>query len=310
MPVILTPSAPQSKPWLNIKTISYTKSQQILTYLWLPIEQNGCRITPDAALMATSNVSFKANLKDRFLEHLLPACCLLCGQRSPNSRLCTGCENDLPRIDACCKQCGLPGQLGAAALCAACLRHQPSWSDAIAALVYEYPVDHLVWQFKFHKNLACGQLLAEELVRAVKQRLGQNTDDDHTLGVATMGPGCEKPDLLIPVPLHFFRRCKRGFNQAELIAAELQQQCGIPVQRHLLSRVSHTSAQSGLDRKTRQKNLQGAFRCSPLHGAHVALIDDVLTTGATLQECSRMIKKAGASRVSVWVAARVPAPVH
>jgi ComF family protein len=115
---------------------------------------------------------------------------------------------------------------------------------------------------------------------------------------------------LIPVPLHFLRRCKRGFNQAELIAAELQRHCGIPVRRHLLRRISHTSAQSGLDRKTRQKNLRDAFRCTPLHGAHVALIDDVLTTGATLQECGRIVKKAGAGRISVWVAARVPAPVQ
>ncbi len=254
--------------------------------------------------------SSKARLKTGILEHLLPACCLLCGQRSPNRRLCTGCENDLPRITACCKQCGLPGQLGAAALCAACLRHPPPWDDAVAALVYEYPVDHLVWHFKFHKNLACGQLLAEELVRAVEQKLSQHRGDDHRLDPDTREPGCEKPDLLIPVPLHFFRRCKRGFNQAELIAAELQRHCGIPVQRRLLSRINHTSAQSGLDRKTRQKNLRNAFHCAPLHGAHVALIDDVLTTGATLQECSRMIKKAGARRISVWVAARVPAPVH
>lgn len=185
----------------------------------------------------------------------------------------------------------------------------------MAALVYEYPVDHLVRRFKFHNDLACGQLLAEELVHAVKQRLGQSA-----LGQGALEPGgleqgrlkinSAKPELLIPVPLHFFRRCKRGFNQAEFIANQLQRQCGIPVQRHLLRRINHTSAQSGLNRKARQKNLRDAFRCKPLNGAHVALVDDVLTTGATLQECSRVIKRAGAGQVSVWVAARVPAPVR
>lgn len=195
----------------------------------------------------------------------------------------------------------------------------------MAALVYEYPVDHLVRRFKFHNDLACGQLLAEQLVRAVKQKLGQSALGQGALeqgGLEQSGleqSGLEqsrlkinsaKPELLIPVPLHFFRRCKRGFNQAEFIANQLQQQCGIPLQRHLLRRINHTSAQSGLDRKARQKNLRDAFRCKPLNGAHVALVDDVLTTSATLQECSRVIKKAGAGRISVWVAARVPAPVH
>jgi ComF family protein len=189
----------------------------------------------------------------------------------------------------------------------------------VAALVYEYPVDHLVRRFKFHNDLACGQMLADELVHAVKRKLEQGRSDQNKPERNTVNPdtpgscseSCSgRPEVLIPVPLHFFRRCKRGFNQAEMIAAELQQQCDIPMQRQLLRRINHTSAQSGLDRKTRQKNLRDAFRCKPLNGAHVALVDDVLTTGATLQECSRVIKKAGAGRISVWVAARVPAPAR
>jgi ComF family protein len=231
------------------------------------------------------------------LEYVLPACCLLCGQASPQRLLCPGCDNDLPRIGDCCGQCALPGGYGAARLCADCLRHQPAWDQAIAALVYEYPVDHLVRHFKFHKDMCCGQLLADELARAVALKFGQ----------AEFIPE-QKPDLLVPVPLHFLRRCRRGFNQAEVIATELQRVCGIPIQHKLLQRIAHTPAQSGLDRQARQKNLRDAFRCAPLQGTHVALVDDVLTTGATLQECARVLKRAGASRVSVWVAARVPAP--
>lgn len=231
------------------------------------------------------------------LEYLLPACCLLCGQASPQRLLCAGCECDLPRINECCRQCALPGAWGSSRLCADCLRHPPAWDQAIAALVYEYPVDHLVRHFKFHKDLSCGQLLADELSRAVSV----------SFGLAGISPD-QIPETLIPVPLHFLRRCRRGFNQAEFLAAELQRVCGVPMQRKLLRRITHTPAQSGLGRKARQNNLRDAFHCPPLQFGHVALVDDVLTTGATLQECARVLKRAGASTVSVWVAARVPAP--
>lgn len=236
------------------------------------------------------------------LEHLLPAACLLCGDACPQALLCRGCDADLPRIDAYCQRCGLPvhsaNELGDTRLCAACTRQPPAWDHAIAALAYEYPVDHLVRNFKFGKDLACGQLLAQELVRAV---MASEPEVKQLSGW---------PDLLVPVPLHFLRRWKRSFNQAELLADELHRACGIRVERGVLRRIRATPAQSGLDRKARQRNLDGAFRCEPLGGQHVALVDDVLTTGVTLQECTRELKRAGAAKISVWVAARVPAPGH
>lgn len=240
------------------------------------------------------------HLKTQLLEQLLPACCLLCGQRCPHRLLCPPCEGDLPRIEHACKQCSLPGNYGTAMLCADCLRHPPLWDSAVAAMVYEYPIDHLVRRFKFQRNMVCGQLLANELVRTVKASwLDSGEAEANAL-----------PDLLIPVPLHFWRRCRRGFNQAEMIALELQRHCGIPMRCDLLRRINATAAQSGLDRQTRLKNLRNAFQCAPLQGAHVALVDDVLTTGATLQECSAVLKRAGAKKVTVWVAARVPSPAH
>lgn len=210
--------------------------------------------------------------------------------------LCPACSGDLPRIGACCQQCGLPGQLGEAGLCAQCLRHPPSWDKAIAALSYEYPVDHLVRRFKFHGDLACGQLLAEVLAQLVLSRMRLSAE--------------YRPDLVIPVPLHFLRRFRRGYNQAELLARVLHQRCGIPIALGRLRRVVNTEAQSGLDRKARRKNLEHAFACKPVEAGHVALVDDVLTTGTTLQECASVIKKAGAGKVSVWVAARAAAPVN
>jgi ComF family protein len=244
-----------------------------------------------------------SHLKAEMLELLLPACCLLCGQRCPHRLLCPDCAADLPRIGDSCRQCALPGGFGATRLCADCLRHPPPWDHATAGLVYEYPIDHLVRRFKFHRNMVCGQLLADELVRAVRASYAPP-------GGLGDKPAPAMPDLLVPVPLHFWRRGKRGFNQAEVLAMELQKHCGIPLRCDLLRRTTATSAQSGLDRKTRLRNLRNAFQCRPFGGAHVALVDDVLTTGATLQECTSVLKRAGASQVTVWVAARVPAPAQ
>ena len=235
---------------------------------------------------------------DQLLEAILPGSCMLCGLPSPRGLLCTGCTNDLPRIGPCCTQCGLPGETGRTRLCSHCSRRSPAWDDAIAALVYEYPIDHLVRRFKFRRNLSHGQLLAEELVRALRSKIAaQHQADD-----------MEMPDALVPVPLHYWRRFRRGFNQAEMLARVVQQQLGIPLQSQGLRRVVYTPAQSGLDRKARRKNLRGAFRAGDVDGMHIALVDDVLTTGTTLQECSLTLKRAGARRVSAWVAARVPNP--
>lgn len=173
-------------------------------------------------------------------------------------------------------------------ICGLCLVRAPAWDDAVASLVYEYPVDQLVQRFKFHRSLACGQLLADELVRAVSCEIST------------------RPDILLPVPLHLTRRFWRGFNQAEFLARHLSRKLEIPVVVNHLRRRKRTPAQSGLDRKQRRKNLRGAFSCRDLQGARVAVVDDVMTTGATLTECALAVRAAGASHISVWVAARVP----
>lgn len=224
------------------------------------------------------------------LEMLLPSHCILCGLRSGPGRLCQPCLHDLPRIEQACRQCAAPLGHSELMLCGACLRHPPAWDIALAALVYDYPADQLVQRFKFQRNFACGQLLADELTCAVKQSAQA------------------RPELLIPVPLHFTRRFQRGFNQAELLARAVGAAVKIPVRVDCLVRTRRTAAQSGLDRAARRKNLRGAFSCGDLAGARIALVDDVLTTGTTLEACARAARKAGAAHVSVWVAARVPPP--
>jgi len=180
-------------------------------------------------------------------------------------------------------------------ICGGCLRTPPPWQHATAGLEYRFPVDQLVCRFKFGRSLACGQILGAELSVRVRNRLPA------------------MPDLILPVPLHRSRQFFRNFNQADLIARLLGKELGIPVHSRLLRRVRRTRAQSGLDARHRRQNLKGAFSLNrkslpDLSHAHVALVDDVCTTGETLAACTRTLNRAGIRKVSIWVAARAPPP--
>jgi ComF family protein len=229
------------------------------------------------------------------LDGLLPRHCVMCGLSSGVENLCRPCAGELPRIGHSCLQCGLPLHHPADGICGQCLRRAPPWTSAIAALVYRFPVDQLVCRFKFGRNLACGQILSRELILAAREKCG------------------ETPDCLLPVPLHRSRHFYRAFNQADLLARQAGKALGIPVYGSVLRRSRRTRAHSGLNADRRKRNIKGAFACrvpasKQAAFGHVALVDDVMTTGATLAECTRVLKKAGAGRVSVWVAARAPEP--
>lgn len=236
------------------------------------------------------------------IERLLPHHCLLCGQPAGGSELCAPCRAELPRAGQACSACAIPlvvpgdppGNPGGV-LCGRCLRRPPPWDHALAALVYRFPVDRLVCRFKFNRDLTAGALLGRELLNAIRR--GRQ----------------ELPDAIVPVPLHRTRQFSRTFNQAELLARQLGRALDIPVHNRLLARNRRTAAQSGLDAAGRRRNIRGAFRLSNVQAplaanCHVALVDDVLTTGVTLAECSRTLRRAGAARISVWVAARAPTP--
>jgi ComF family protein len=229
------------------------------------------------------------------IDTLLPRHCILCGYASGTTNICAPCSDELPRIGACCRKCALPLVHPEDRVCGPCRKHAVPWNSAIAALVYGFPVDELIRRFKFSRSLACGQLLAQELTRAVANRC------------------IHPPDAIVPVPLHRTRFLARAFNQSELLARHTGKSLEIPVYPGLLCRRRRTRAHSGLDAISRRINIKGAFRCRLTSSQrddvrHVALVDDVLTTGATLSECTRALQAAGIRKVSIWVAARAPEP--
>ncbi len=197
------------------------------------------------------------------------------------------CASALPRNRHACRRCALPLPAAAPAdtLCGDCQRTPPSYDSAIAPLLYQAPVDDLISGFKYHHRLHLGRPLA--------RLLGDAVDRQASL-----------PQLLLPVPMHPRNLRQRGFNQAAELVRQLSRQLAIPGSYSSLQRHGETTHQRGLDRARRLRNLAGSFACSRPLTAHVALVDDVITTGATAERISRILKQAGAEKVEVWAVAR------
>ena len=178
-------------------------------------------------------------------------------------------------------------------ICAACVRALPALSacsvGVVAPFQYRFPIDRLVQRFKYGGDLAVGNWLASQL--------------------AARARGAAQPQLLVPVPLTHARLRSRGFNQAAEIARVVSRSIRVPARMRSLERTREGASQSGLGRRARRANLRGAFRCTrSLAGLHVALVDDVVTTGATASAATAALLDAGAARVDVWAIARTPGP--
>lgn len=213
--------------------------------------------------------------------------CLVCGEAGAGGHdLCGPCDAALPWNAPACPGCALPNAHGD--LCGACLQSRAPITSTRAALAYGFPLDRLVPRFKFHQDLAAGRLLAELMVR----------------GLA----GAERPEAIIPVPLHARRLRARGYDQALELARPVARALQVPLLSAALVRQRDTAAQSELDAPARRRNLRGAFALRPdaVLPAHVALLDDVMTTGATLHAAAHVLRRAGVSRVDAWVCARAP----
>lgn len=218
------------------------------------------------------------------MQAILPQHCALCGAGTSNRLLCAGCDADLSHHRApACPICALPALDGQ--VCGACLQHPPAFDRTLAAFSYRFPLDRLLHAFKYSGNLALVEILAKPLAR-----------------LAASHP---KPDLLMPMPLHPGRLKERGFNQSLEIARPISRWLDIPLAADACRRTRDTPPQAGLKWKERRRNVRGAFACDlDLSGRKIAVLDDVMTTGATLNEISRVLKGRGASEVSVWVVAR------
>lgn len=226
---------------------------------------------------------------------LLPAQCLLCQQRAGEGQLCMECVSDMPLNQVCCARCAQP-MTRPAVMCGDCLRRPPAFTAAWAPFLYRAPLDLLELRFKFSGRLAEGAALAGLFID--QARVLQRT------AFADATP------LLACVPLHRSRLRQRGYNQALELARPLARALQLPLAHDLLRRTRVTAPQTGLDARQRRRNLRGAFAVSnaaPLPD-HVILIDDVMTTGTTLHECARMLRRAGVERVDAWALARAPAP--
>lgn len=222
--------------------------------------------------------------------------CLLCDEATDTPHpICTPCESELPWLMAACQVCALP--LPAMGLtCGQCFKQPPTFEQVIAPWTYRFPLDSLITRFKHQSQWPLGRLLGELLAQALRERF-----DD----------GLPRPDLLLPVPMATRRLRQRGYNQAAMLANWLSQNLEISADEHRLQRVQDTIAQQELDARARRRNLLNAFALAPgseVEGLHLALVDDVLTTGATAESLARLLMKAGARRVDVYCLARTPSP--
>jgi ComF family protein len=230
---------------------------------------------------------------------LLGQDCLLCGAGGAAGLLCTACAADLPQLTVpCCPQCAAPSPAGA--VCGRCLSHPPHYQRSICAWRYAYPADRLLQSLKYGARLALAGFCAEQIARAG----GWSNTSGDTRTLDTPSP---RVDLVLAMPLHPRRLAARGFNQAVEIARPLAQRLRLPFDAHALQRVRDTAAQAGLHLAEREKNVRKAFACGrDLGGLRVAVVDDVMTTGATLNEVAKTLRRAGAVHVENWVAARTP----
>ena len=207
--------------------------------------------------------------------------CLLCGAKGGPELLCPACIAELPGLPERCPRCALPSPAGA--VCGSCLRRPPRFDATLALWRYEFPCDRLVQALKYRARLALAGFFARSLASRPLPEF----------------------DLIVPMPLHPKRLAERGFNQALEIARGLARHLGRPIEPRGVLRVKDTLPQTELPYEERAKNVRGAFLCRlDLSGASVAVLDDVMTTGATLNELARALKRAGATRVENLVIAR------
>ena len=219
------------------------------------------------------------------IARLLPAQpCVLCGSMSNKGLWCAACDAALPYLDEPhCPVCALPTVQGG--VCGRCLSHPPIFTHTEEVFAYTFPLDKLMLAMKYGEQLALTNAFAEKLSHRIERN--------------------NLPDYVLPMPLHPTRLKERGFNQSQLLAKKIAHELDIKLLSNACQRVRDTPSQSSLKWKERDKNMRNAFRCEvDLTGKRVALVDDVMTTGASLNALAKVIKKSGATEINTWIIAR------
>lgn len=222
----------------------------------------------------------------------LPAVCVLCHQYHREVfAICQPCQELLPRIEHACVRCRLPLQDKNFFLCGHCIRQKPAFDQVFCNFLFEEPLRTLLHEFKYKEALYLANLITECMLEARPTQAYQ-------------------PDCLVPIPMHRTRLKERGFNHAAHIAKHLGRHLGIPYHLSLCEKTIHTERQASLDSNKRKKNLTQAFRVKDVVQAknykHITLVDDLMTTGSTVEALARSLKQAGVERVDVWCLARTP----
>ncbi|TNF92911.1 MAG: ComF family protein [Gammaproteobacteria bacterium] len=222
----------------------------------------------------------------RIREQLFPSVCAVCNRHGQTGvEICKPCGHQLPLNHRACHVCALPLKGNGQLVCGHCLKTPPHFDHTLAPLIYKEPVDKLILDLKFRDKLRHANLLSNLFL------------DNHK--------SAERPQLLIPLPLHSSRIRERGYNQALELARVLSNKTGIALDKKSCIRTRSTAPQSSLSMKDRRRNIRNAFSVtSSIQAEHVAIIDDVLTSGHTANELAKVLKKSGVGRVDVWVMAR------
>lgn len=258
----------------------------------MPQQAEPVILSPFTPTRRAAAIRPRLTMLDQWLTHahsvLFAPQCLLCGASADRAlELCKDCHAELPWQHHGCIYCGLtlPPDTQTSR-CNDCLL-EPRFDSAIAAFEYHAPIDWLITRLKFHSRFSHARLLGTLLARRV---------------AATHQP---RPDYMVPVPLHPRRYRERGYNQAHMLARQLSRQLDIPIRSNVVRRKRHTSPQLSLPAEQRKHNMRQAFtaRSSCRHD-HVAIVDDVVTTGHTAAALAQALRQGGATSVQLWCVAR------
>ena len=211
--------------------------------------------------------------------------CLLCCQITTNKHICSICQKSLPWVTSSCRQCGVQVN-NSQVICGKCITHPKPWQQIIAPFHYTTPVNEWLTGIKFHQDLTSLTFLHETLKKAVDKHYSNK----------------QKPSLIVPTPISKRRFIQRGYNQAYLLAKAFKKTHDI-IPCHQCQRIKHTRPQSALPVKERKTNTRNAFKINAQLPKHVAILDDIFTTGSTVKNLAYALRKQGVEEIDIWVIA-------